>query len=65
MLRIFLPGAMSSKNSRISQEAIDNLEINTSKGNEAYVEYSGKFGKTRFKNIYKPSKMSWEARVNE
>lgn len=64
MLRVFLPGAMATKNSRITQEAIDNLELDPMHGNEAYVEFSGRFGKTRFKNIYKPNIMSWEARVN-
>jgi len=48
MLRIFLPGAMASKNSRISQEAIDNLEIDPVRGNESYVEFSGRFGRTRY-----------------
>ena len=65
MVRIYLPGARSDNISRISQRAIDNLDEDHVNGNEAYLEFSGKFGKTRFKDIYKPIiGMQWEARVN-
>ena len=66
MVKIYLPGARSSKNGRVMQKAIDNLKIDHVKGNEAYLEAYGSFGKTTFKNIYVPdSKMLWEARTNE
>jgi len=65
MVRIYLPGARSDNISRISQRAIDNLDEDPVNGNEAYLEFSGKFGKTRFKDIYKPiNGMQWEARVD-
>ena len=65
MIKIYLPGSRSDKMSRITQKAIDNLEEDSIHGNYAYLEYSGKFGRTRFKDIYKPiSGMHWEARVN-
>jgi hypothetical protein len=65
MVRIFLPGARSDQYSRVQQTAIDNLEENPVEGNEAYLEHSGRFGRTRFKDIYKPIKgLQWEARVN-
>jgi len=60
-----LLGARTDNVSRITQKAIDNLEDDPVNGNEAYIEYSGKFGKTRFKDIYKPIPgMQWEARVD-
>ena len=66
MVKIFLPGARTDKYSRVEQTAIDNLEENHSEGNESYLEHSGRFGKTRFKDIYRPIKgMQWEARVDE
>lgn len=65
MINIFLPGARTSKHSRITQHAIDNLHVDKTNGNEAYVEYSGRFGKVRFRKIYKPdARYNWEARVN-
>ena len=65
MVRIFLPGARSGKDSRITQPAIDNLLENPVEGNEAFLEYSGNFGKTVFRDIYKPIPgMQWEARIN-
>lgn len=66
MVKIYLPGARSDNISRITQTAIDNLSEDPIHGNEAYLEYSGKFGKTVFKDIYKPNpKILWEARVND
>jgi len=63
MVKIYLPGARPETNSRIQQKAIDNLLENPETGNEAYLEFSGKFGKTIFKDIYKPIKgVHWEAR---
>jgi hypothetical protein len=65
MIKVYLPGARSDSVSRITQTAIDNLEEDQISGNEAYLEYSGKFGKTRFKDIYKPIPgLQWEARTN-
>lgn len=64
MCRIFLPSAQADSHSRIEQTAIDNLDENPVGGSEGYVEMSGKFGKTRFTDIYKPNpKILWEARV--
>ena len=66
MVKIYLPGARSDNISRITQVAIDNLNEDPKRGNEAFLEYSGKFGKTIFKDIYKPNpKMLWEARIND
>ena len=66
MIKIYLPGAKSDGNSRITQRAIDNLNEDPINGNDAYLEFSGKFGRTRFRDIYKPIPgMQWEARVNE
>jgi hypothetical protein len=65
MIRIFLPGAKAGKDSRITQTAIDNLSEDSKNGNEAYLEFSGKFGTTIFKDIFKPIKgLQWEARTN-
>ena len=65
MIRFYLPGAREYTYSRIRQTAIDNLNEDPIHGNEAYLEYSGKFGKTVFCDIYKPIKgMQWEARVD-
>jgi len=66
MLRVFLPGAKSGKESRLSQSALDNLIENPSHGNEAYIESSGRFGRTQFCDIYLPNKKEqWEAHGNE
>jgi len=63
MISIFLPGSRTTKHSRILQGAIDNLSVDKEKGNEAWIEYSGRFGKTRFSQIYRPNpKYNWEAR---
>jgi len=65
MVKIFLPGALSSKHGRVRQAAIDNLKIDHVNGNEAYLEAYGRFGKTTFKNIYKPNpSILWEARID-
>jgi hypothetical protein len=64
MLKIFLPGSRTDKNSRLTQRALDNLFEDPVKGNESYLEYSGKFGKCQFSDIYKPIPgMHWEARL--
>jgi len=66
MVRIFLPSARSDQYSRVNQKAIDNLEENLKEGNEAYVEQSGRFGRTRFKDIFKPiPNLEWEARYDD
>ena len=66
MVKVYLPGARKDNVSRITQTAIDNLGEDTVHGNEAYLEFSGKFGKTVFRDIFKPIQgMQWEARVDE
>lgn len=65
MLFIYLPGAHTYKYGRVTQHAIDNLDEDHINGNSAYVEYSGKFGKTRFRDIFKPSTTNIEAHCNE
>lgn len=66
MLKIYLPGARSGEESRITQRAIDNLIENNTTGNQAYLEFSGKFGRTFFTDIYKPDRnIQWEAHANE
>jgi len=65
MIRIYMPGARKENVSRITQLALDNLEESIKFGNQAYLEMGGKFGTTRFQDIYKPDpKMQWEARVD-
>jgi len=64
MCKIFLPGSQADSHSRIEQTAIDNLNEDPVGGSEGYIEMSGKFGRTVFKDIYKPNpKILWEARV--
>ena len=66
MLRIFLPGAKTGKESRLDQNALDNLMEDPKHGNEAYIESSGRFGRTQFCDIYLPNKKyQWEAHNNE
>lgn len=54
LIRIYLPGAIRGKHSRVTQKAIDNLKEDPVNGNQAYLEMKGKFGVTRFTDIYKP-----------
>jgi hypothetical protein len=56
MVYVFLPGARALKKCRVWQKAIDNLDSCSIRGNQAYLEMSGEFGITRFKDIYKPNK---------
>lgn len=66
MIKIFMPGSKTGKDSRLTQTALDNLDEDPINGNQSYLEHSGRFGKIRFKDIFKPDpKMLWEARVNE
>jgi hypothetical protein len=66
MLRIFLPGAKTGKESRLSQSALDNLMEDNKLGNEAYIESSGRFGRTQICDIYLPNrKHQWEAHCDE
>ena len=65
MIKIFLPGARADSQSRVTQRAIDNLDRDPVKGNYAYLDDGGTFGRVRFTEIYKPIPgLSWEARVN-
>lgn len=65
MVKIYLVGARADNVSRITQKAIDNLKENHITGNEAFIEYSGKFGKTVFGDIFKPNpNVQWEAKTN-
>ena len=64
MIRIFLPGAKTDKKTRVYQRAVDNLTKDRVHGNMAYIDYDGKFGCIRFKNIFKPIKgINWEAHI--
>lgn len=54
MLMIFLPGAVKDKKSRVTQKAIDNLLRDPKKGNEAFLDMGGDFGKVKFTDIYRP-----------
>lgn len=65
MIFTYLPGARASRHGRVTQKAIDNLDLNRKEGNEAYLEFSGRFGKLRFKDIFPPAKQHWEARIPE
>jgi len=66
MLKIFLPGSRAGKDTRLSQNALDNLSEDHVNGNEGYIEMNGRFGKVRFRDIYKPNpKIQWEARIDE
>jgi len=56
MVNIFLPGARAFKHSRVTQAAIDNLQRDPVHGHAAYVDASGEFGVTRFRDIYRPNK---------
>jgi len=66
MMKIYLPGARADKASRVSQRAIDNLVRDPINGNEAFIEYSGIFGKIKFCDIFKPVPgFHYEAHVDE
>jgi hypothetical protein len=66
MIRIFLPGAKAGKESRLSQQALDNLMENPRYGNEAYIESAGRFGRTQICDIYLPNRThQWEAHGDE
>jgi len=55
MVYIFLPGARERKHLRVAQRAIDNLKSDSNHGNQAYLEMSGEFGLTTFRDIYRPN----------
>jgi len=65
MIYVYLPGARANRSGRVMQSAIDNLDLNHKKGNEAYLEFSGRFGRMRFQDIFPPAKQHWEARIPE
>lgn len=54
MMKVFLPGAIKDRTSRVTQQAIDNLTRDPVRGNEAYLDFGGEFGKVKFTDIYKP-----------
>ncbi len=54
MLKIFLPGAIVDKNTRVTQRAVDNLDRDAKHGNQSYMDLHGEFGLARFTSIYKP-----------
>lgn len=65
MIKIFLPGAIVDKKTRITQPAVDNLIKNKEMGNQAYLDYDGGFGVTVFRDIYKPRKgCHWDVICN-
>ena len=53
MLHVYFRGARRDRNSRIKQKYIDSLDVNEKRGNEAWIEMSGEFGKIRQSVIYK------------
>jgi energy-coupling factor transporter ATP-binding protein EcfA2 len=53
-IRIMMPGSRKDRNSRIYQEAIDNLKEDHVHGSECFIEQSGKFGLLHVGKIYKP-----------
>lgn len=66
MIKIFMPGSKTGKDSRLTQTALDNLDEDPIHGNESYLEHAGRFGKIRFTDIFKPDpNMLWEARIDE
>jgi len=63
MIKIFLPGSKADAQSRVKQRAIDNLQRDKERGNQAYIDIGGVFGRIRFSQIFKPNMhISWEAR---
>jgi len=65
MCLVYMYGAKPVARSKVSQHAIDRLDRDITKGNEAWIEYGyGIYGKGRFTKIYKPTKgMNWEAHL--
>jgi len=55
MVKVFLPGARKDPHCRVTQQAIDNLVRDESRGNQAWIEYTGDFGLVVFKDIYRPN----------
>ena len=64
IIEIFLFGAKAPSDGRVTQKAVDRLELNPTKGNEAWMQYGKSiFGKTRFAKIYHPKEnYLWTAR---
>jgi len=52
MMHVYFRGARRDNQSRIKQKFIDTLDVNERKGNEAWIESMGTFGKIRFSSIY-------------
>jgi len=64
MIYIYFPGAKVVSDGLVKQEAVNKLELNIVKGNQAWLELKGhRYGKGRFGKIYKPNQhMNWMAR---
>ena len=54
MTTIQFRGSKAIKKNRVTQKAIDNLAVDPIKGNQAWIERSGEFGRLRFVKIHKP-----------
>lgn len=61
MIYIYFPGAKVVGDGLVQQNAVNKLELNAIKGNEAWIELrQHRFGKGRFTKIYKPNpEMNW------
>jgi len=57
MFHVYFRGAKPDKRggSSIKQKAINSLDVNEKKGNEAWIEMFGVYGKLRFSQIYRPN----------
>ena len=63
MIYIYFPGAKVVSDGLVKQIAVNKLELNIEKGNQAWLELRGhRYGKGRFAKIYKPKpEMDWMA----
>jgi len=63
MIYIYFPGAKVVSDGLVKQEAVNKLELNLIKGNQAWMELRGhRYGKGRFTKIYRPRpEMDWMA----
>ena len=63
MIYIYFPWSKVVSDSLVKQEAVNKLELNLQKGNEAWMELRGhRYGKGRYTKIYRPDpEMDWMA----